>query len=112
MAIMTTGNDDDTWCESEEALKCFATLKASTRSINLEEKEEVFNMLRKWNLLDKYQSQIVYLMPEAYCLLKIISTKPQKDESLAIRLPLILVSTIFMFFYTCADYIDSLEVHQ
>lgn len=95
MAIAHHDRRDDSLEDDIEALKYFASLKASARFVSLEELQEVYSILRKWNVLDTYKNQLVGLMPEAYCLLKIISQRDQREESLTTRLPFIFVSAPF-----------------
>jgi hypothetical protein len=81
---------------NEEALKQFALMKKSARSYNEEELQEVFSILRRWKVLDTYESQMRSLMPEIYCLFKVISEQDHTDESIAVRLPYIVVSVVLI----------------
>lgn len=82
--------------EIEDALGRFAVLKAATRSVTGEEMQEVVSILQQWNVLEQFQPQLASLMPEFYCILKLIAQRTPTKESIADRLPYIIVSTVLI----------------
>lgn len=79
--------------EKEEALKRFASMKASARNASEEESQQMISLLQSWNMLETYGPQLASLMPEIHCLLSGISHEQQDKSSVATRLPYIVVSS-------------------
>jgi hypothetical protein len=78
--------------EDGRALKFFAEWKASARTATREELDEVVAILRRRKVSEMFEPDVSSLMPEIYCLLKVLSQKAHRGRNLSVRLPFIFVS--------------------